>query len=84
MQSRVGQRLSNLIDHLVKSLIKVPETVRRPKFPFKLLSGNYGSTALNQHFQDLKWLCLKPDSDSMFSDLTCLEIDLITLERDAP
>jgi hypothetical protein len=39
---------------------------------------------LNQHFQNLKWLCLKPDSDSMFSEFTRPQINLKGSKKDAP
>src|SRR4051794_17057922 len=65
-------------------MIKVPERVGWPKFPFKLLSANHFSRVLEQHLQHAKWLCLKPDRHSMFSKFARTQIDLKDPKTDAP
>jgi hypothetical protein len=65
-------------------VIEVPESIGRPEFSFDLFSCDDSSWARKQHLQNLKWLCLKPDSNPVFSEFARPQIDLEDAKNDPP
>src|SRR6266702_2465916 len=80
----VAKRLPQSLDCIVNTVIEVYEGVGRPNILPQFLAGDDFARALQENLQNLEWLFLQPDLDSLPAQFSGIFIQLKSPEADVP
>jgi hypothetical protein len=80
----VGEGRADFVDCFVEPVVEIHKSVHGPEFSLKFFASYDFAGVLKQHYQDLEWLCLKPNSQAVLAQFASARIQFENPKTEPP